>query len=87
MELIIRNAVYRLVFWRVLGDLFTFIRGVLLSLHNYSCSVEKAVWLLEIEAARTYHSLTGIDPGQVVGDDSRFHLALGSDIEFRIEDD
>lgn len=80
MENLIRNYVYRLVFWRVVGEVFALVRTAALGIENLSRSLERAAWQIEGEAARGYYAATGVHPGHAVGEPNRYLLGAPEEL-------
>jgi hypothetical protein len=71
-EKIVRRALWRVVFWRVVGDVVAIPRRILNALAMIFEEFEMAVFYLELDAARRYEALTDIDLGVAAGAPERY---------------
>jgi hypothetical protein len=83
-----RRALYRMVFWRLAGELFSLAQVFLsalqvlfqagLNLFNglrlWFNRIELAVFCLELDAARKYKLLTGVDMGTATHETGRYAM-------------
>lgn len=74
-----RRALWRLVFWRLIGELCVLpqlllrgIVGMLQQVQQWFRNLEMAVFYMEIDAARRYKLLTGLDLGTASGEPGRY---------------
>lgn len=76
LEWQIRRAFWRMVWWRLLGDLIEVPGKIADALATMIAAVfgsfAKTVFYFELEAARNYKTLTGTDLGYAVGETSRY---------------
>lgn len=68
----VRKARRALVLWRLLGDLVGFPALVLDAVSRLFKNIEKTVFYYELDAARRYRALTGVDLGVGLGEDARY---------------
>lgn len=67
-----RRALWRLVFWHLVGDVVAIPRRLLDALTTIAAEFEKAVFYLELDAARRYEGLTDVDMGKASGQVERY---------------
>lgn len=72
VEQIVRRSLWRLVFWRIMGDVAAIPRRVLECLAKIAGEFEMAVFYLELDAARRYEALTDVDLGVAAGEATRY---------------
>ena len=91
MEKAARRALWRMVFWRLVGELCTLPQAILriviaaaTNLGNWFRNLEMAVFYLELDAARRYKLITGLDLGTASGDPGRYG-SLDPDMADRIQ--
>ncbi len=75
----VRRARRSLIWWRLLGDVIGLPKMLLRVLAQWVANVESTVFIMEIDAARRYKALTGVDPGIATGDTDRY---AGTDREY-----
>lgn len=75
-ERLVRRALWRLVWWRLVGDVFGFPRRLLSAVADAMQQVEMAIFYLECDAARRYELLTSVDMGACVNEEDRYEKAL-----------
>ena len=68
----VRRALWRVVFWRIVGDIIAIPRRILKALAMIFEEFEMAAFYLELDAARRYESLTDIDLGAAAGAPERY---------------
>jgi hypothetical protein len=93
----VRRSLWRLTFWRLMGDVVdcpAAIIGALARMVNAVADLfhaaGKACFLMELEASRQYTLLTGIDLGVAEGDDERYSgmdAARNQRIQSELDDD
>lgn len=76
IETQVRRALWRLVFWRLVGDAFSLPRRLLSVIAAWLLELERALFYFELDAARVYRALTGIDPAHALGERLRYGGAV-----------
>lgn len=71
-ERAVRRALWRVTVWRLVGDIISLPRRVFEAFGEWLEQIELAVFYLELDAARRYALLTGIDLGTAVGQERRY---------------
>lgn len=76
-----RKALRRMFLWRVVGELFVLprllcqaLQALVVGLAQWFRHLEMAVFILELDAARRYKLLTGLDMGTASGEPGRYAL-------------
>lgn len=74
-----RRALWRILFWRLTGELFVLPQhlcaigqSIFVSLGRWFKALEMAIFSMELDAARRYQLLTGTDLATAAGDPSRY---------------
>lgn len=88
----VRKALRRMVFWRIAGELLRIPAAFLNALSiffqvlvQWISSVEVAIFYFELDAARRYKLLTGVDPAAASGAPARYAMALHPDLSDDIQ--
>jgi hypothetical protein len=68
----VRRSLWRLVWWRFFGDVISLPRRLLNAVVLWLVDIERCFFYLELDAARTYKLLTGIDPAHGTGERVRY---------------
>lgn len=82
-----RRALWRMVFWRMVGELVSLPKAlfsvggmVLEAIAQWFQRVEMALFSLELDAARRYKLLTGVDMGTAMRQPGRYGLVNNPEV-------
>lgn len=76
-ERLVRRALWRLVFWHLVGDIVSIPRRIFEMLAHIGSEFEAAVFYFELDAARRYEGLTSVDLGKAAGQAERYEGLSG----------
>jgi hypothetical protein len=90
-----RKAIRWMTWWRcvtaffgIFEDLFKALSNVVRVFEEFFAQLAKSTYALEMEHARKYFALTGLDPARADGDEDRYReVRIAAGAEKRIEDD
>lgn len=68
----VQRSLWAVFFYRGIGDLVALPRMLLNSAAVWILACERTLMYLELDAARRYRALTGVDLAVAVGEDSRY---------------
>lgn len=71
-----RRALRAVVLWRLAFEIVAIPRRLLQAVVEILDRLEYAVFYYELDAARRYHALTGIDLAKAAGDEHRYEDAI-----------
>lgn len=71
-EKLVTRQLRRMAFWRVVGDIVAIPRRLLAGIVEALENLDTAIFYLELDAARQYEQLTGVDMARASGNEFRY---------------
>lgn len=68
----VRKARRAMIWWRITGDVIGFPKDIFKALAKFFNAVERSIFYYELDAARRYRALTGVDLSIGLGEGGRY---------------